>query len=190
MRRQKTRPLALLLSLGLVLGLAGCGSMLERSYASVTPHTQFSDESDSGSVLRAETYQGLVSALLHLVEQGAEKGELRLYQYSSVTGAAASDVDQACLEVTQEDPLGAYAVDYIKYDVEQTVSYYQIDVKLAYNIDPKELKDVISVTGSTARPAGAGGAAPGPAQKGRLPHRLLLGGRQRRHPPPSRPGRL
>lgn len=56
MRRQKTRPLALLLSLGLVLGLAGCGSMLERSYASVTPHTQFSDESDSGSVLRAETY--------------------------------------------------------------------------------------------------------------------------------------
>ena len=74
MRRQKTRPLALLLSLGLVLGLAGCGSMLERSYASVTPHTQFSDESDSGSVLRAETYQGLVSALLHLVEQGAEKG--------------------------------------------------------------------------------------------------------------------
>ena len=72
MRRQKTRPLALLLSLGLVLGLAGCGSMLERSYASVTPHTQFSDESDSGSVLRAETYQGLVSALLHLVEQGAE----------------------------------------------------------------------------------------------------------------------
>ena len=86
MRRQKTRPLALLLSLGLVRGLAGCGSMLERSYASVTPHTQFSDESDSGSVLRAETYQGLVSALLHLVEQGAEKGELRLYQYSSVTG--------------------------------------------------------------------------------------------------------
>ena len=150
MRRQKTRPLALLLSLGLVLGLAGCGSMLERSYASVTPHTQFSDESDSGSVLRAETYQGLVSALLHLVEQGAEKGELRLYQYSSVTGAAASDVDQACLEVTQEDPLGAYAVDYIKYDVEQTVSYYQINVTLAYNIDPKELKDVISVTGSTA----------------------------------------
>lgn len=74
MRRQKTRPLALLLSLGLVLGLAGCGSMLERSYASVTPHTQFSDESDSGSVLRAETYQGLVSALLHLVEQGAGEG--------------------------------------------------------------------------------------------------------------------
>ena len=135
MRRQKTRLLALLLSLGLVLGLAGCGSMLERSYA---------------SVIRAETYQGLVSALLHLVEQGAEKGELRLYQYSSVTGAAASDVDQACLEVTQEDPLGAYAVDYIKYNVEQTVSYYQINVKLAYNIDPKELKDVISVTGSTA----------------------------------------
>ena len=148
--RRRRNLLTLFLAFSLALSLTGCGSMLERSYASVTPHTQFSDESDSGSVLRAETYQGLVSALLHLIEQGAEKGELRLYQYSSITGAAASDVDQACLEATQEDPLGAYAVDYIKYDVEQTASYYQIDVKIAYNIDPKELKDVISVTGSTA----------------------------------------
>ena len=75
---------------------------------------------------------------------------MRLYQYGSVTGTAASDVDQACLEVTQEDPLGAYAVDYIKYDVKQTPSYYQVEVKLAYAVDPEELSQVISVTGSTA----------------------------------------
>lgn len=55
-----------------------------------------------------------------------------------------------CLEVTQEDPLGAYAVDYIKYDVKQTPSYYQVEIKLAYAVDPEELSQVISVTGSTA----------------------------------------
>lgn len=60
------------------------------------------------------------------------------------------EMDQACLEVTQEDPLGAYAVDYIKYDVKQTPSYYQVEVKLAYAVDPEELSQVISVTGSTA----------------------------------------
>ena len=97
--------------------LAGCGSMLERSYASTTPHVQFSDEDQDPSILRAETYQVLVSALLHLVGQGEQEGVIRLYQYVSVTGSAASDVDRACLEVTQEDPLGAWAVDYIKYDV-------------------------------------------------------------------------
>ena len=132
------------------LTLAGCAPMLERSYADVSPHVQFSDESENESILRAETYQGLVSALLYLVGQGEEAGVIRLYQYAGITGAAASDVDRACLEVTQQDPLGAYAVDYIKYDVEQTAAYYQVDVKLAYTRTPEEIAGVISVTGSSA----------------------------------------
>lgn len=130
--------------------LSGCSSMLERSYASVTPHRQFSDEKENPSILRAETYQGLVSALLYLVGKGEEGGVIRLYQYVSVTGSAASDVDAACLEVSQEDPLGAYAVDYIKYDVEQSASYYQIAVTLAYTRTREEIRSVISVTGSSA----------------------------------------
>ena len=140
----------LLVALLAALTLTGCRPMLERSYASVTPHTQFSDESEKDAILRAESYSGLVSALLYLVEQGQESGVVRLYQYNSLTGTAASDVDQACLEVTQEDPLGAYAVDYIKYDVELTASYYQVEVKLAYTVPPEELTQVISVTSSTA----------------------------------------
>ena len=146
----KTRLRLLLLLCTMALSLTGCGSLLERSYASVTPHTQFQDEEENAAILRAETYQGLVSALLHLVEQGAESGIVRLYQYSSVTGSATGDVNQACLEVTQEDPLGAYAVDYIKYDVQPTAAYYQVEVKLAYTIPTEELKQVISVTASTA----------------------------------------
>ena len=130
--------------------LAGCSSMLERSYASVTPHEQFSDEPRDASILRAETYQGLVSALLHLVGKGEQAGVIRLYQYVSVGGSAVSDVDRACLEVTKEDPLGAYAVDYIKYDVKQTPAYYQVDVKLAYTKTPEQIAQVISVTGSSA----------------------------------------
>ena len=144
------RALGLALALSLALPLTGCGSMLERSYASVTPHTQFYDESAITSTLGAENYQGLVSALLHLVEEGEETGVIRLYQYSSVTGSTASDVDQACQEATREDPLGAYAVDYIRYDVQQTASYYEVDVSLTYRVAPEELSQVISVTASTA----------------------------------------
>ena len=132
------------------LALTGCAPMLERSYSASSPHVQFSDESENESILRAETYQGLVSALLYLVGKGEETGVVRLYQYGSITGSAASDVDRACLEVTQEDPMGAYAVDYIKYDVEQTAAYYQVNVKLAYTRTPEELAQVISVTGSSA----------------------------------------
>ncbi|MBR5533890.1 MAG: hypothetical protein IKU62_03510 [Ruminiclostridium sp.] len=129
--------------------LSGC-SMLERSYVASTPHVPFSDEDNDPSILRAETYQGLVSALLHLVGQGKETGVIRLYQFVSITGSAASDVDRACLEVTQEDPLGAWAVDYIKYDVSQTSSYYEVNVKVAYTRTPEEIAQVISVTGSSA----------------------------------------
>ena len=71
------RVLGLALALSLALPLTGCGSMLERSYASVTPHTQFYDESAITSTLGAENYQGLVSALLHLVEEGEEEGSHR-----------------------------------------------------------------------------------------------------------------
>ncbi len=91
-----------------------------------------------------------MSALLHLVEEGEETGVIRLYQYSGVTGSAASDVDQACQEATREDPPGAYAVDYIRYDVQQTASYYEVDVSLTYRVAPEELSQVISVTASTA----------------------------------------
>lgn len=130
--------------------LTGCGSMLERSYSSETPHVQFFNEGDSRSILRAENYQGLVSALLHLVNKGEKSGTVRLYQYASVSGSAASDVDRACLEITQKDPMGVYGVDYIKYDVEQTSSYYEVSVKLAYTRPKEEITGVISVTGSTA----------------------------------------
>ena len=56
------------------LTLSGCGSLLERSYADSSPHVQFSDESESEAILRAETYQGLVSALLYLAGEGEEAG--------------------------------------------------------------------------------------------------------------------
>ena len=131
------RLLTLLLT-ALLLLLPGCTPLLERSYSSVTPHRPFSDEEENPSILRAETYQGLVSALLYLVGQGKEEGVIRLYQYTSLTGSAASDVDAACLEVTQEDPLGAYASD------------YEVRVSLAYTKSAEEIRSVISVTGSSA----------------------------------------
>lgn len=142
------RRCALLLSLCALL-LGGC-SMLDRSYSQVTEHQQFSDESESDSILRAENYQGLVSAVLYLVQSGQEAGMIHLYQYTSITGTAAGDIDRAFLEVTQDDPLGAYAVDYIKYDVEQTAAYYEIDVKLAYTRTQEQIRSIVSVTGSSA----------------------------------------
>lgn len=140
----KKRILPLLLSLSL---LAGCASMLDRDYVSVEPHDQFSDTRTDSSALRAENYQGLVNAILYLVSQGAEEGVVRLYNY---TRDVDTDLSSACLEVAKKDPLGAYAVDYIKYDFSRIISYYEANVQITYRRTAAQIKSVVSVTGSSA----------------------------------------
>lgn len=140
----KIRILPLLLALAL---LTGCESMLDREYVSVEPHNQFSDTGSDSSALRAETYQGLVNAILYLVSQCSEEGVIRLYNY---TRDVESDLSSACLEVAKEDPLGAYAVDYIKYDFSRIVSYYEANVQITYRRSPEQIQSVVSVTGSSA----------------------------------------
>lgn len=140
----KKRILPLLLSLAL---LAGCASMLDRDFVSVEPHDQFSDTRTDSSALRAENYQGLVNAILYLVSQGSQEGVVRLYNY---TRDVDTDLSSACLEVAKKDPLGAYAVDYIKYDFSRIISYYEANVQITYRRTAAQIKGVVSVTGSSA----------------------------------------
>ena len=136
----------LILTLCLLLG--GCASLLNRSYTTEAPHQPFSDEEKDSDILRAETYQGLVSALLEFVSRGANEGTIRLYNYS---GSAESDLDAAYLELTRQDPLGAYAVDYITYELSRVMSYYQVDLrKIVYRKTPEQMAAIISVTGISA----------------------------------------
>ncbi len=134
------------LVLGLLLLLSGCGPLLNRSYASEEAHRQFSDEKDA-DILRAETYTGLISALLHLITQGDEEGIIRLYEYS---GEVKQDLDRACLEMTQNDPLGNYAVDYMKYDLSQVMTYVEARLEIVYRKTPEQIAAVTSVTGASA----------------------------------------
>ena len=104
--------LSILLLAGLV-PLSGCSSMLERSYLVVSPHAEHPVTADDSNVLQAETYQDLVNDVLYFVNQGMETGVIRLTNYPR---DVESDLNNACLEVAKDAPLGAYAVDYIEHD--------------------------------------------------------------------------
>lgn len=135
------------LALALCFVLCGCGSMFQRSYSSVEPYTQnFAAEQDP-SILAAENYQELLSAILYFVTQHAETGTIRLYNY---TGEAEADLAQACLEVVQEDPLGAFCVDAVEHDVERIVSYYEARLDLSYRRTPEEIGSIVPVIGNSA----------------------------------------
>lgn len=136
--------LALVLAGSLLL--TGCSTMLERDAVQISPFRPASS-GEASSTLRVETYQKLVEAILYLVNRGEEHGVLTLYNYTQDVEA---DLTRACLEVVQTDPLGAYAVDYIKHDHSLIVSYYEVNVYISYRRTPEQIASLVSVTGSSA----------------------------------------
>ena len=94
--------LAVLTAAGLLL--TGCSALLEREYSQVTTHNAVPATEGDPSILRADSYQELVNALIYFVTGGVEEGTIRLYtDMENVEPFLAG----ACLEVVHEDPLGA-----------------------------------------------------------------------------------
>ena len=134
-------------ALALCLCLSGCASMLERSYTSSSAHADRPTTAEDPSILRVENYRELVSAVLYLVSEGAEKGVIQLHDY---TGTVESDLTAACLEVATEDPLGAYCVDYIKHEYTRVLSYYQATLDIHYRRTQEQVRSMVRVTGTGA----------------------------------------
>ncbi len=141
------RKLALALALAAALALPGCSALLERTFSDVTPHNAAPTTEGDPSTLRADSYQELVNALMYFVSTGAGEGTVRLYLDSEDVEA---DLEAACLEVVQEDPLGAYAVEFIKYKVNPVVTYAQADVSITYRRSREQIASIVQATGVTA----------------------------------------
>ena len=143
----KNRITAVGLALCLGFSASGCASMLERSYSSSTHHVDRPTIAEDPSVLRVEDYRELVSAVLYLVSEGAQTGVIQLYDYS---GPVEEDLPAACLEVTAQDPLGAYCVDYIKHEYTRVLSYYQATLDIHYRRTQEQVRSMVRVTGTGA----------------------------------------
>ena len=141
------RLIPLLCALALVL--TGCGSMLERDYVSSTRHVEYPVNADL-SILQAESYQGLVSALLYFVAEHAETGVLHLSNY---VGNVGEDLETACAEVMEQDPIGAYALNGIEHRYTRIVSYYEVNLTFDYAHTAAELDSIVTLRAANALPA-------------------------------------
>lgn len=133
----------LALLLGLALPLTGCVSMLERSYAGSETHVDYPVIEDD-STLRVETYQGLVNAILYYINEHSQVGSIRLYNYS---GDVEEDLEQARAEAVEQDPLAAYAVRELTYDITRILTYYEVDVRITYAHSAKTITAIRPVSG-------------------------------------------
>ena len=140
----------ILLLLTLCLMLSGCGGnvVLERSYSVSAPHSEVYWENEGADTLRADSYQDLVNALLLLLGEHSKEGVVRFYSGDDVAAMA----EQACREVQEETPLGAYLLDYISYTDAQAHNYYEMKVRLGYRRTAEEQAAIITATSTEALP--------------------------------------
>ncbi len=144
----KMRVLPLLLAAALLL--SGCSPILNREYSMVQPHSFAYYEGNNRSVLRAESYQDVVNDLLVLIGSGAKEGTIWLYIGEEPLDAAET-AESACREVKEETPLGAYAVDYLSYTVDDTPrNYTEIRLTVGYRRSTEQVSSMVHATSIAA----------------------------------------
>lgn len=139
----KKRLLAVVLPVFLLF--CGCASMLDRSSVSYTPHVDYSVTEDA-AILRAESYRDLINGILHFVNEQAASGTIRLYNYP---GNVDDDLDRACREVLQEDPLSAFAVQLIDYDSTRILTYYEVSLNIRYRRSASTMESIRNIAGTS-----------------------------------------
>ena len=143
----KKQCLAMLL-LALCL-LTGCASLLEREYSISEPHSSKFWESEAAATLRAENHQDIVNDLLILIGQHVEAATLRLYNFKDDL-TVADTLERATVEIQQETPLGAYAVEYITSSAQSQRGYYEVTLQIGYRRTVEQLQAVVNATSPEA----------------------------------------
>jgi len=129
--------------------LTGCASLLEREYSTSEPHSSKFWESEAAGTLRAENYQDVVNDMLLLIGQHRETATLFLYNFTDDL-AVADTLERAAVEIQQETPLGAYAVEYITSSAQAQHGYYETKLQIGYRRTPEQLQAVVNATSPEA----------------------------------------
>ncbi len=128
--------------------LCGCGQLLEGEYESVRRHVSGEQQgAESVPLIRVTTYEGIYDALLTMIQNGDEIGVIRI---SSYDGDVEADVNRACMEVTNDSPLGAWAVYYISSTVNRIIAYYDAEISITYKRTALEIQSVVDVNTTAA----------------------------------------
>ncbi|MCD7844967.1 MAG: hypothetical protein LUG57_03770 [Oscillospiraceae bacterium] len=124
------KALALLLAAALALSAAGCSTFFDKEYYASEEYQAQEQEAEEGDAIGSiSSYAALKRAIATLVEEHVESAQLQFLNYE---GTISTDISTACWEVKSSTALGAFAVDYISYDLSRIVSYYQAEIYITY----------------------------------------------------------
>ena len=116
--------------------LSGCNGWMDGEYASVTPNRS-RNESLSGDVVVVGNYQQMSNALTEMVEDGTQ--EMVLYTNGLSSSQSDHYMKEAINNVCLMNPIGAYAVKEINYDIGANMGKQAIAVNISYNHNRSEI---------------------------------------------------
>ena len=142
----KKRVVAILLAAVMLAGLTGCSAILDGETLSVTAH-QEPTATKPHDIPEAGSYSELKEKFLGIIWAHEDYGLIRVDSYD---GDLKADVTKVCDEILNDDPIGSYAVKDLNSNVTQIVSYYEVELHVAYKSITKDQLDSI-ITISTLR---------------------------------------
>lgn len=144
------RTLCLLLCLGMALTMSGCAVLFDTEYSVTEPYAAemvFVENTEDAAVGSISNYASLKRAIEYLVSQHAESAELQFQNYD---GSISQDISAACWEVKSSSAIGAFAVDYMSYDLSRIVSVYQAELHITYKRSADQMSALETVPNFTA----------------------------------------
>ena len=127
------------LCLALALLLTGC-RLVPDEYVDYIPHAYTQTSEDEN--LKVNNYDELKSALLTLIDEGAEESTLTTDVYS---GDVERDFNRAVDSITHDYPEEAYLVGAVDREIVSVGSYYRIDLQIDYRHQKSELEGIRDV---------------------------------------------
>lgn len=138
------RILTLVLIFSFTLSLSGCANIFRKEQLYVSKYTD--NPNDSDEVINIPDYVRLKSAVKQMVEDHSTEAK---FIFSSYEGDLQNDLSQLGWEIKSEDALAGFCVDYISYDLNRIVTYYEALVHITYKRTAEEVSEIVPVAGFT-----------------------------------------
>ena len=138
----------LLLAAAMLLPSAGCAALFDRELYTEEPYEAAAEaaEPEEDAADSISSYAGLRRAIARLVSEHADSAELQFQNYD---GSISQDISTACWEV-KSTAMGAFAVDYISFDLSRIVSYYQAEIHITYKKSERQVSALEQTENMTA----------------------------------------
>lgn len=137
----------LLLLLTLVLCLSGCGMLVEDTYLVTEKHSEQPTEPSQEPSEQAEpsvisNRSQLRGAVLSCIRNWLERDTLRVQDYE---GDLDTDLPEIVRYATEEDPIGAFAVDFVDAELHGSSDDGRIELSIVFRRSAAEIDSIVTV---------------------------------------------